>query len=104
MEIILQCYVRIYPEEKTVRNTDPDGPEFVTEDENNVYDIKWIKQMAVEKSRYQWATNMMKYSGSVLPNGGNLNVDGILNEAKENMEKLRDSLDSYSLPPDFFCG
>jgi hypothetical protein len=47
----------------------------------------------------------MKYQGSILPNGGNLNGEGILNEAKENIKELSDELDSeYSLPADFYVG
>lgn len=111
--VLLHCYKFLQPKEGTILNPNfipgIDDPNVVsttvTGETTNIYDHIWIKKMTVEKARYQWATNMMKYSGTVLPNGGSLNVDGILNEAKENITKLEEELDStYQLPPDFMIG
>lgn len=83
------------------REVDP----FTAEELTNIYDNKWVKRMAVEKARYQWGINLMKYNGSVLPNGMSLNSEGIRNLAETNMEKLMDELhNEWELPVDFMIG
>lgn len=75
------------------------------EEETYIYDQKWIKAYAVELCRRQWAYNLMKYSGSILPNGLTMNAEAILSEAKENIQNLLDELEAtYTLPIDFFIG
>lgn len=65
----------------------------------------WIKQYATELVRKQWALNLMKYSGSYLPNGLQIDVQSIKTEADNSIQKLEDELEnSYKLPPDFFIG
>jgi len=83
------------------RDEDP-----LTQDElTNIYDNKWVKRMAVEMARYQWGVNLMKYNGTVLPNGMNLNAGGILDMAEKNKEKLMEELhNEWSLPTDFYIG
>jgi hypothetical protein len=109
--VLIHCYKTLHPQEGSILNpnyicgVDDPGLSTISGETTNIYDHIWIRKMTVEKARYQWAVNMMKYSGTVLPNGGSLNVDGILNEAKENITKLEEELDStYQLPPDFMIG
>jgi hypothetical protein len=78
---------------------------YLSATEAGLYNQTWIKRMCVAKARYQWAMNAMKYNGSVLPNGLVFNVDGILNEAKEEMQKCEEQLENeYTEPLDFFVG
>lgn len=73
--------------------------------EENIYNERWIKRMCVAKAQLQWGKNLLKYTGSVLPNGGTLNGDFIYNEAKENIERYMQELhDEFELPCDFFIG
>lgn len=73
--------------------------------EENVYNDRWIKRMSTARAKFQWAMNLSKYSGSVLPNGGALNVDGIREMAQTEIETLTQELhDRYETPIDFFCG
>lgn len=74
-------------------------------DVHYIYDVKWIQQYASALARRQWAYNMMKYEGSVLPNGLTLNATGILQEAKEAITELKEQLhDEWEYPVDFFVG
>ena len=94
--MILHVYRKVEPAE------DPDVP---GAEKTNVYDQKWIKRMVVERARYQWGVNLMKYAGSVLPNGMTLNADAIKATAEVEIEKLMEQLhDEYELPVDFFIG
>lgn len=71
--------------------------------EDNIYNEKWIRNMCVAKCQKQWAQNLLKYGGSVLPNGGVLNAEFLYNEAKEKEKELMESLMSdYQLPCDFY--
>jgi len=80
--------------------------ESVDEQENpHVYDHRWIKKYATELARLQWGRNLLKYAGSMLPSGLQINVEGIISEAKEELAKLEEELeDKYQLPIDFFIG
>lgn len=110
MNVFLQIYEKIVIGEQLRTNpfynpNDPQSSPEIMVETSNIYDQKWVKSMCVEKARHQWSVNMMKYSGSVLPNGGTLNVDGIMTMANENITKLEEELNSeYTLPPDFFIG
>jgi len=73
--------------------------------EENIFNEKWIKRMSIARAQLQWGKNLYKYQGSTLPNGGSLNAEFIYNEAKEQIEKLTESLSNdYALPNDFFLG
>lgn len=71
----------------------------------NIFDVKWVKQFATELARRQWADNLIKYEGSTLPNGLQLNPAGIAARADAEIERLRLQLhEEYELPVDFFIG
>lgn len=73
--------------------------------EENIYDERWVKRMCTARAQQQWGRNLMKYSGSVLPNGGSLNAQWIYDEGKAEVERLTQELqDMYALPIDFFLG
>jgi hypothetical protein len=110
-KIFIHCHRKLTPTTGLIANPNydymTDAPDDMTcmGETTNIFDQKWVRKMSTERARYQWATNLMKYQGSILPNGGNLNGEGILNEAKENIKELSDELDSeYSLPADFYVG
>lgn len=92
---VMQYYIQ------TELNEDPGTQQELS----NLYDNRWIKRMATERTRYQWGENLSKYQGSVLPNGMTLNGEGIKATADANMEKLMQELhDEWELPVDFFIG
>lgn len=70
-----------------------------------MYNHLWIKKYAVALSREQWAMNLSKYSGSVLPQGLTMNADQILTKANEELEKLQEELNETWTPPvGFYTG
>ena len=95
--IIIQCFKKL-----DIEGTPVSGGKYA---EENIYNERWIRDMAVAKSQLQWGKNILKYSGSILPNGGTLNGDFIYNEAKEAIDKLMVRLqEEYTLPIDFMTG
>lgn len=74
-------------------------------DHNNIYDHKFVKNYASALARLQWADNLSKYSGSVLPNGLTLNTDKMYERAERDIEKWEQILtDEFEAPLDFFVG
>lgn len=70
-----------------------------------LYDHTWIKRYSTAMVKLQWANNMLKYTGTSLPAGVQLNAESILNEAKEEIDKLDEELwQTWRLPTDFFIG
>lgn len=75
------------------------------EELDDLYDNRWLKQYAVALSKKQWATNLKKYNGAALPGGAELNHEGIMSDAKEELERLEAELeDEFVLPPKFIVG
>lgn len=74
--------------------------------EDNIYNERWVKRMCTARAMLQWGTNIgLKYQGSILPNGGNINGQGIIDRATADMEALTAELhDRYELPVDFMVG
>ena len=111
-DCLIQCYRKLTPQELLVDNPayDPLGPvdpvanpPQILQETTNIFDQKWIKRMSTEKARYQWGTNLIKYGGSVLPNGGTLNYQGILDMAEKNIDTLlKELFEEMELPADFF--
>lgn len=98
-KIALEVYMKI----DDFITVDPTKP--TRTQEENIYNERWIKKMAVAQAQMQWAKNHLKYQGSLLPNGGNLNMEFLYNEAKEQVEKYSEELMStYTLPIDFYVG
>lgn len=70
-----------------------------------LYDQSWIKRYSTSLTKRQWASNLLKYTGTSLPAGLQLNAEAILQEANTEIEKLEEELyTTWSLPPDFFVG
>ena len=91
--VLLRSYIKMAPVQ------DEFGNEIT-----NIYNELIIRKLATEYSRRQWAHNLIKYGGSVLPNGLQLNANDILQEANTNIQQLElDLHEQYELPIDFYC-
>ena len=75
------------------------------EELDDLYDNRWLKQYSVALCKKQWSTNLKKYNGAALPGGAEINHEGIMSDAKEELEKLEIELeDEFVLPPKFIVG
>lgn len=60
---------------------------------------RWLQEYASAKIKYQWGSNLTKFSGMVLPGGVQFNGEKILDDAKADIIKLeQEMINSYSLP------
>lgn len=60
---------------------------------------RWLQSYATAKIKYQWGTNLTKFSGLQLPGGVQFNGEKILDDAKAEIDKLEsEMINSYSLP------
>jgi hypothetical protein len=66
-----------------------------------LYNNPLVKKLAVAKAGIRWGRNLSKYSGQ-LPDGLTINASEIIQEYKEEEEKVLEQLFSESEPPDFF--
>lgn len=61
---------------------------------------RWLQQYATALIKRQWGQNMSKFRGVRLLDGYEFNVGEIMQEAKEEIDKLESEvINSYSLPP-----
>ena len=98
-----KCVIQVYRKLELEGSVDPMNPTRYLE--QNLFDEKWVKRMSTARAQLQWGKNLMKYTGSTLPNGGTLNGDKIYDEAKYDVEALTLQLhEEYELPADFFVG
>jgi hypothetical protein len=60
---------------------------------------RWLQEYCTAKLKYQWGTNLTKFSGLQLPGGVQFNGEKIMDDAKTQIDKLEDEMiNSYSLP------
>jgi hypothetical protein len=60
---------------------------------------RWLQEYATQKIKYQWGTNLTKFTGLQLPGGVQFNGEKILNDSMAAIEKLeQEMINSYSLP------
>ena len=60
---------------------------------------RWLQEYCTEKIKYQWGTNLSKFTGLQLPGGVQFNGDKIKDEAGAAIDKLeKEMISSYSLP------
>lgn len=60
---------------------------------------RWLQEYCTQKIKYQWGTNLTKFTGMQLPGGVQFNGEKILDDAEKAIEKLEDEMiTSYSLP------
>lgn len=71
----------------------------------NVYNELWIKKYSIASARYYWGTNLIKYDGSLLPEGMTLNASAILDIAEKEKDELKTELyEVHMTPSKFFIG
>jgi hypothetical protein len=60
---------------------------------------RWLQEYTTQKIKYQWGSNLTKFTGLQLPGGVQFNGEKILDDAEKAIEKLeQEMLSSYSLP------
>ena len=70
-----------------------------------IYNDMYLKRYAEQLIKMQWGNNLKKFEGVQLPGGVTLNGQTIFNEAMDQIQVIRDEVDSrYQLPVDFFTG
>lgn len=86
--VALDCYIKF------------DGATY-----ENLWNNYWFKKYATAVLKYQWGMNLSKFQGVALLNGLTLDAATILSEAKDELEKLEESLQNeWSLPIGMFVG
>lgn len=76
-------------------------PEVYTE----IYNDRLLKEYITSLIKRQWGNNLSKFSGVQLPGGVEFNGQKILDEAREEINKIEEEVqDKYELPPDFSVG
>lgn len=74
-------------------------PEAFTEVFNDI----WLKEYFTALVKKQWGSNLSKYEGIQLPGGVTFNGQQLMEQANQDIERLKEELDNrYSLPPDFY--
>ena len=70
-------------------------PEYYTD----VWKDRWLQNYATAKIKYQWGSNLTKFTGMNLPGNVQFNGERILEDAAEEIKKMEDEMiTSYSLP------
>lgn len=65
----------------------------------NAWGDRWLQEYTTQKIKYQWGSNLTKFTGMVLPGGVQFNGEKILEDAEKAIEKLeQEMISSYSLP------
>ena len=65
----------------------------------DVYKDRWLQNYCSAKIKYQWGSNLTKFTGMQLPGGVTFNGEQILNDARDEIQRLEeDMITSYSLP------
>jgi len=70
-----------------------------------LYNNIFLKEYATALIKEQWGANLIKFEGMVLPGGVQLNGRQIYEDAKSEIEVIRQRIyNEYDTPPDFFVG
>jgi hypothetical protein len=70
-----------------------------------IYNNIFLKEYATALIKEQWGQNLIKFEGMVLPGGVQLNGRQILEDARQEIEVIRQRIyNEYDIPPDFFMG
>lgn len=66
---------------------------------SDVWGDRWFQNYATAKIKYQWGSNLTKFTGMSLPGGVQFNGEKILEDARQEIEKMeQEMISSYSLP------
>jgi hypothetical protein len=70
-----------------------------------IFDDPFMKEYATALIKYQWGQNLIKFEGMQLPGGVTLNGQRIMDEARQEIEKVEEKLyNEYNAPVAFFVG
>lgn len=65
----------------------------------DVWADRWLQNYTAAKIKYQWGSNLTKFTGMQLPGGVQFNGEKILMDAQAEIEKMEaEMISSYSLP------
>jgi hypothetical protein len=65
----------------------------------DVWADRWLQNYVTAKIKYQWGSNLTKFTGMQLPGGVQFNGEKILGDAQAEIEKMEaEMISSYSLP------
>jgi hypothetical protein len=65
----------------------------------DVWGDRWLQNYCTEKIKYQWGSNLTKFSGMQLPGGVQFNGDKIFSDAQQALLKMEEEMIlNYSLP------
>lgn len=71
----------------------------------DIWNDMFLKEYATALIKKQWGENLSKFEGMQLPGGVSINANQILEDAKQEIETIRQRLyNEYDTPPDFFMG
>lgn len=60
---------------------------------------RWLQEYCAQKIKYQWGTNLTKFTGLQLPGGVQFNGEKIMDDASQKIKELEEEMiSSYSLP------
>jgi len=66
---------------------------------SDLWKDRWLQNYATAKIKYQWGSNLTKFNGMTLPGNVQFNGEQILNDAREEIQRLEEDMsNSYSLP------
>lgn len=66
---------------------------------SDVWGDRWLQHYVTAKIKYQWGSNLTKFSGMSLPGGVQFNGERILDDAQRELDKLESEMVlTYSLP------
>jgi len=66
---------------------------------SDMWSDRWLQNYATAKIKYQWGSNLTKFSGMQLPGGVQFNGEKILDDAKNEIKAMeKEMISSYSLP------
>lgn len=69
-----------------------------------MYNELWLKHYVTALFKRQWGTNLKKFGGLTLPGGVTLDGQSMYDEAKGEIDDLKDELMNKAAPLDFFLG
>ena len=65
----------------------------------DVWADRWLQNYVTAKIKYQWGSNLTKFTGMQLPGGVQFNGEKILGDSQQEIEKMEaEMISSYSLP------
>jgi hypothetical protein len=72
---------------------------------SDVWNDRFLKKYATAKIKYQWGSNLSKFSGIQLPGGITLDGPRLIQEAQIELDKIEEEMHIYNvLPSEIFIG